>query len=99
MADDKTKVKIRNTTLEDIPKIVELQKVSFPLMAVEGAIWKPHNLESHLRIFPEGQFCAEYDGKIVGPISSLIVKLEPEYKEHTWMEVCGGPNFENHDPK
>lgn len=75
MADDKTKVKIRNTTFEDIPKIVELQKVSFPLMAVEGAIWKPHNLESHLRVFPEGQFCAEYDGKIVGSISSLIVKL------------------------
>jgi ribosomal protein S18 acetylase RimI-like enzyme len=99
MADDKTKAKIRNTTFEDIPKIVELQKVSFPLMAVEGAIWKPHNLESHLRVFPEGQFCAEYDGKIVGSISSLIVKLEPEYKEHTWMEVCGGPNFGSHDPK
>jgi len=99
MTDEKTKVKIRNTTFEDIPKIVELQKVSFPLMAVEGAIWKPHHLESHLRVFPEGQFSAEYDGKVVGSISSLIVKLEPEYKEHTWTEICGGPNFENHDPK
>lgn len=99
MADNETKVKIRTTTFEDIPKIVELQKVSFPLMAVEGAIWKPHHLESHLRVFPEGQFCAEYDGRIVGSISSLIVKLEPEYKEHTWTEICGGPNFGSHDPK
>lgn len=93
-----TKVKIRNTTSEDIPKIVELQKVSFPFMAIEGMIWKPKQLESHLRVFSQGQFCADYDGKIVGSVSSLIVKIEPEYKEHTWMEVCGGPEFDNHDP-
>lgn len=97
--DDKTKVKIRNTTCDDIAKIVELQKVSFPFMAIEGMIWKSKHLQSHLRVFPEGQFCAEYEGKIVGSVSSLIVKLDPEYKEHTWMEVCGGPEFENHDPK
>lgn len=91
-----TKVKIRNTTHEDIPKIVELQKVSFPFMALEGMIWKPEQLKSHLKIFPEGQFCADCNGQIIGSVSSLIVKLEPEYKEHTWLGVCGGPGFENH---
>jgi ribosomal protein S18 acetylase RimI-like enzyme len=97
--DDKTEIKIRNTTYEDIPKIVELQKESFPFMAREGMIWKTDQLQNHLKVFSEGQFCAESDGKIVGSVSSLIVKLEPEYKEHTWLGICGGAGFTNHNPK
>jgi ribosomal protein S18 acetylase RimI-like enzyme len=99
LSDNNPQINIRNTTYEDIPKIVELQEVSFPQMAIEGMIFKKHHLESHLKVFPQGQFVAECDGQIVGSVSSIIVKLEPEYKEHTWMEVCGGPEFRNHDPK
>jgi len=95
----KSKLKIRNLSYEDIPKIVELQKVSFPYMATEGMIWKPKSLENHLLIFPQGQFCADYDGKIIGSVSSLVSKLEPEYKEHKWIEVCGDSSFTNHNPK
>jgi len=98
MSHDKSKLKVRIVTLEDIPKIVDLQKVSFPFMAIEEMIWKPHHLENHLRVFPEGQFVAEYDGAIVGSSTSLIVKLEPEYREHTWMEICGGPRLLGHNP-
>lgn len=89
---------IRNVLPEDIPKIVELQKESFPYMAAIDIIWKPEHLESHIKLFPKGQFCAEYRGKIVGSCSSLITKLEPEYKEHTWLEVCGDSSFKNHMP-
>jgi len=99
LSDDNLQVNIRNTLGKDIPKIVELQQVSFPQMAIEGMIWKPTHLESHLKTFPQGQFVAEYNGQIIGSVSSLIVKLEPEYKEHTWAEVCGGPEFRNHNPK
>ena len=83
---------------EDIPQIVELQKASFPVMASKGVYWKPDQLEAHLKLFPQGQFVAEYHGKIVGSCSSLITKLEPEYKEHTWMEICGDSYFKNHNP-
>ncbi len=99
MSDNNSQISIRNTSYEDIPKIVELQEVSFPQMAIEGMIWKPHHLETHLKVFAQGQFVAEYDGQIVGSVSSLIVKLDPEHKEHTWAGVCGGPEFKNHDPK
>ncbi|MGI0060312.1 MAG: GNAT family N-acetyltransferase, partial [Nitrosotalea sp.] len=51
-----------------------------------------------IRIFPEGQFVVEYEEKIIGSASSIIVTLIPEYREHTWMEVCGGPLFNNHNP-
>lgn len=95
----KSHVIIRTMKIEDISGIVELQKLSFPIMAAEGVYWKPKQLEEHLKIFPEGQFVAEYHGKIVGSCSSLIITLNPEYKEHTWMEICGDSFFKNHDPK
>ena len=89
---------IRLMTPEDIPKIVELQKIAFPYMAAEGVYWKPDHLKSHLKVFPKGQFVAEYGGKIVGSCSSLIVKLKSEYEDHTWMSICGDSFFKNHDP-
>ena len=90
---------IRQMNHEDIPKVVELQKASFPIMAAEGVYWKPHQLQAHLEVFPEGQLVADYKGKIIGSCSSLIISLEPEYKEHTWMSACGTSLFENHNPK
>ena len=54
---------VRNTQPEDIPRIVDLQKESFPYLARYGNIWHPEELESHIRIFPQGQFVAvEPDG-------------------------------------
>jgi hypothetical protein len=81
-------VTVRNTRREDIPKIVDLQKESFPYLARYGNIWHPEELESHLRIFPQGQFVTvEPDGTIVGSASTLIISLNPEYADHTWKEI------------
>ena len=90
-------VTVRNTLPEDVPKIVNLQKESFPYLARYGNIWQPEELESHLRIFPEGQFVAvEPDGKVVGSASTLIVSLDPQYAEHTWKEITANGMFTNH---
>ena len=92
-----TGVKVRNTTKKDIPKIIYLQKQSFPYLAKYGNIWKAEELESHLKIFPEGQFISvEPDGTIVGSASTLIVSLDPEYKEHTWIDITANGMFTNH---
>jgi ribosomal protein S18 acetylase RimI-like enzyme len=89
---------VRNTQPEDIPKIVNLQKESFPYLARYGNIWHPEELESHLRIFPQGQFVAvEPDGLIVGSASTLMVLLNPEYAEHTWKEITASGMFTNHN--
>jgi GNAT superfamily N-acetyltransferase len=91
---------IRNTLPEDIPKVVGLQKESFPFLARYGNIWHPEELQSHLRIFPQGQFVAvEPDGTLVGSASTLIVSLDPEYAEHTWKEITADGIFTNHNPE
>jgi ribosomal protein S18 acetylase RimI-like enzyme len=87
---------IRNVTSKDIPDVIELQKESFPLMAKDGVIWQEHHLESHIKIFPEGQFCAELDGKIIASSSSLVTSLATDYQEHTWKEATAYGMFTNH---
>lgn len=95
-----TGVKLRNTIKEDIHKIISLQKESFPFLAKYGNIWHEDELQSHLNIFPEGQFVAEEpDGTIVGSASTLIVNLNPEYADHTWKEITADGMFANHNPK
>jgi ribosomal protein S18 acetylase RimI-like enzyme len=89
----------RNTYQEDIYKIVNLQKKSFPYLARYGNIWRTEELESHLRIFPQGQFVAvEPDGTVVGSATTLIVSLVPEYTEHTWREITADGMITNHNP-
>lgn len=89
---------IRNTIPDDIEKIVQLQKESFPILARSDNIWHPEELKSHLRIFPLGQFVAvEEDGDIVGSASTLIVNLNPEYAEHTWKEITADGMITNHN--
>ena len=90
---------VRNTQPEDISKIVNLQIESYPYLSPYGNIWRSEELESHLRIFPQGQFVAvEPDGTIVGSASTLIVSLNPDYAEHTWKEITADGLFINHIP-
>ena len=90
---------IKNVTFQDIPKIIELQKESFPSMLEEGSVWGKRHLQSHVEIFPEGQFCVEFKNKIIGSSSSLIVKLPSDYEVHTFSQVTGNSLFTTHDPK
>jgi ribosomal protein S18 acetylase RimI-like enzyme len=98
-SDNDNSIIIRNIASEDIRDIVELQKQSFPLMAKDGLIWDEYHLESHIRIFPEGQFCAELGGEIIASSSSLVTSLTPDYREHTWKEATAYGMFTNHTLK
>ncbi len=89
------KIIVRNTRFEDIDAIVELSKLAFPNMEP----WKREQLESHLRIFPEGQFCVEYEGKIIGSCSSMIVDFEEYDDQHSYNEITDNGYIRNHDPE
>jgi len=99
LKENNTLIIIRNTLPEDIPKIVKLQEDSFPYLARYGNVWHPSELQSHIRLFPEGQLCAELNGAVVASSSSLVVFLEPEYKEHTWKDITADGTITNHNPK
>ncbi|MFL6376782.1 MAG: GNAT family N-acetyltransferase, partial [Nitrososphaeraceae archaeon] len=90
---------IRNIRIDDIGKILQLQEVSFADMAAYGMVWPASYLKKHICIFPEGQLCADIDGKIVASASCLIVTLKPQYSDHTWHDITGYGLFTTHDPK
>ncbi|OZM58056.1 carbon-nitrogen hydrolase [Lottiidibacillus patelloidae] len=88
------KIEIRNITPEDIDEILELQKICFPNMDP----WERKHLESHISIFPEGQFCVEYDGEIIGTSASLIINFDEYDDQHTWDEISDEGYITNHNP-
>jgi len=104
-------INIRNIHKNDISKIIDLQEESFSDMAAYGMIWPYSYIDSHIHVFPEGQFCAEIringrrirrgikTRRIVASASSLIVTLHPDkYTEHTWYDITGYGMFTNHNP-
>jgi len=89
------KIIVRNIKKEDIDELVKLSKICFPHMDP----WQPEQLESHIDIFPEGQFCVEYDGKIIGAASSLIIDFNEYDDKHTYDEITDDGYITNHDPE
>lgn len=88
------KIIVRNIRSDDFPEIIELSKIAFPQMEP----WEVQHLESHLKIFPEGQFCVEYGGRIIGSCSSLIVDFEEYDDDHSFDEITDDGFIRNHDP-
>ncbi len=93
-------VKIRQATHKDVHKLIELNKIAYPVLASENVVWREAHLKSHQQIFPEGQLVAEVGGKIVGGVSSLIVDLgRNPLRHHTWAGITDSGYFTNHDPE
>lgn len=88
-----TKLVVRNIRIEDFDDLVKLQQKCFPGMAA----WDIDQIRSQLRIFPEGQFCVEYDGQLVASASSLIVDFERHEDWHNWKEIADSGYIRNHD--
>ena len=90
------RIKLRNSRVEDIDELVNLGIEGFG----NDQMGVTHDkLKSHLTVFPEGQFCVEYDGKLVGSCNSLIVNLDDYGEKHTFNDISDGGYIRNHDPK
>ena len=89
------KLVIRQTEKKDIEEIIQLQSICFPGMEP----WKREHLESHIEIFPEGQFCAELNGEIIGSCSSLIINFDEYDDRHTWSDITDDGYITNHNPE
>ncbi|GGB40733.1 hydrolase YhcX [Lentibacillus populi] len=80
----------------DIDEIIAMAKIGFANPEIP---FTREHYESHLRIFPEGQVCIKYDGKIIGSCSSLIVNFNDYNEEHTIDEITDDGYIRNHNPK
>lgn len=91
---DKDKVVVRLIEADDVEAAAAL---SYKVFGSEMSL-SYENIKSIQEIFPEGQACVEYDGKIVGSALSLIVDIDDYPKEHTYDEITGEGYIRNHNP-
>ena len=86
---------IRQTQKEDISQIIELSREIYH----EKSAWTEKELNSHLEVFPEGQFVAveNESGKIVGMAASLIILWDDYEIRENWEDFTDKGMFTNHD--
>jgi predicted amidohydrolase/ribosomal protein S18 acetylase RimI-like enzyme len=93
-------VTIREATRTDVPALVKLNELVYPVLGHEDVVWGERHLVSHQRVFPQGQLVAELNGEVVGAVASLIVDLGPDpLRHHTWPGITDSGYFTNHDPE
>ena len=88
------KIVVRPIVIADYDQIVEMAKLCFPGMIP----WARDQIASQLEVFPEGQICIEYQGRIVASSSSLIVDFDLHAEWHDWREIADGGYIRSHDP-
>lgn len=95
MSADGPPVTVRPTRPDDLAGIVALCAGVYP----GSPTWTVVQLESHLRLFPDGQFVAvEQSGAVVGMAASLIVLWDDYTISTTWRDFTDYGMFTNHDP-
>jgi len=86
---------VRSLTMDDYDALVAMHLRCFPGLEP----WSRAQIESQLKIFPEGQICVEIDGELAASSGSLIITYDPQMAWHNWKEVSDNGYIRNHDPK
>jgi GNAT superfamily N-acetyltransferase len=89
---------ITNTQTELLPQLVELQIVCYPTLA-DSSRFKAVHLESHLRIFPAGQWVALDGQRAVGMSAGFLYTFDFANPHHSFDEIIGYGFFTRHDPQ
>jgi predicted amidohydrolase/ribosomal protein S18 acetylase RimI-like enzyme len=93
----KKSIIVRNAVLADVPAIVEVAAKAYSRWP-SGHLANERNYQMQITAFPEGQFVAIKDDKIVGYCSSLIVYLDDDSPWYAHGEITGFGSFSTHDP-
>ena len=89
---------LRSATRADLQALITLNKLCYPILAEENVVWKEPQLRNHLSVFPDGQIVAEFGGRLIGAVSSLIVDMGRDpLRPHTYAGITDGGYFYNHD--
>ena len=84
---------LRQLQLTDYHAVTEVQMKCFPGMKT----WNEEQFKSQIAIFPEGQICIEYHGKVVASSSSLIIDFDIYSESHSWAEIADKGYIRNHN--
>ncbi|MEZ4560488.1 MAG: hypothetical protein R2854_29315 [Caldilineaceae bacterium] len=84
----KPTVRVRRWKANDIPGLVACHRAAYPEYLAEDEHYDERNYRFQLTAFPEGQFLAELNGKVIGYATSIIVQLDDSHV-YTYAEITG----------
>lgn len=88
-------IKVRNLVHTDIAAAIALQERVYTAIPA----FRYDQFESLLDRFPQGQFVAELNGRIVGIAISLVIWWDDYSLHHTWASITNNGQFDTHDPE
>ena len=88
---------LREMRMSDVDAILQLEREAFPDIPDER-LWQRHQVESHIRTFPEGQWVVERDGVILGSCMNMRTSWERATTQHRWREITAMGTIDTHDP-
>lgn len=77
--------------------LAAIQRASFPTLDAAELLQEKHILK-HYELFPEGNFVALVDGRVVGMGSGFLTHFDFENYQHRFSDIIAGGYFTNHDP-
>jgi hypothetical protein len=90
----KPKLVLRIAKPADVGAIAELSKRVYG----PEAAYSRRQVRGQINNFSEGQFVAEYDGKVVGHAATFVISGRFALKPHSWTEITGNGYASRHDP-
>ena len=89
--------RLRRMGHTDLEAVLEMERLAFPRIPEERH-WKPEQVLGHIERFPDGQWVAERDGRILGSCMNMRTTWERATQQHTWHEITGGGTLRAHVP-
>ncbi|MCA9303439.1 MAG: GNAT family N-acetyltransferase [Phycisphaerales bacterium] len=90
------RVVIRSLAPEHFAGVSEIAGLIYP----DISPWDDEYLQSHLSVFPQGQFVAveQGSGLVVGVCSGLVIDWDQQPDTSSWNALTAGGHYTNHDP-
>lgn len=89
---------IENIKPEHAKQATRVQRIAMPTLGEDELLREEHYL-SHARIFPEGNFVAIVEGKVVGVGTGFLTHFDMEHPNHRFMDFIDNGYLRNHNPK
>jgi len=93
MDSTKAKLVVRQAENADAARIARLSNKVYG----RGEGYTAAQIRGQINNFPDGQFIAEFEGKIVGYCATMIVPEQVAFNQHTWNEITGQGFAARHD--
>jgi predicted amidohydrolase/ribosomal protein S18 acetylase RimI-like enzyme len=93
----RSRLQVRKATLDDIPAIADLTHRVYSGGGMHG--YSKGSLRGQINNFPDGQFVAVVDERVVGYCATFQVTEAIGLKPHTWVEITGNGYASRHNPQ